>query len=84
VARDRETRLAADERLRRRRECYTRGGAGVRRDLLVACDAESPLQVADLERLAVASFLLAEVVASDRRGRRRISCTCRRGTDPVL
>jgi DNA-binding CsgD family transcriptional regulator len=65
VARDRETRLAGDERLRRGRECYARRAWREARDLLAACDAESPLQVTDLESLAVASFLLAEVVASD-------------------
>ena len=65
AARDRETRLAGDERLRRGRECYMRRSWREARDLLAACDAESPLQVADLERLAVASFLLAEVVTSD-------------------
>ena len=60
-----ETRLAGDERLRRGRECYARRAWREARDLLAACDAKSPLQVADLEKLAVASFLLAEDVASD-------------------
>ena len=60
-----ETRLAGDERLRRGRECYARREWREARDLLAACDAESPLHVADLEKLAVASFLLAEDVASD-------------------
>ena len=57
--------MARDERLRRGRECYARRAWREARDLLAACDAKSPLQVADLEKLAVASFLLAEDVASD-------------------
>ena len=60
-----ETRLAGDERLRRGRARYARREWREARDLLAACDAESPLHVADLEKLAVASFLLAEDVASD-------------------
>jgi hypothetical protein len=51
--------------LRRGRECYERRAWREARDLLAACDSESPLGVADLEKLAVASFLLAEDVASD-------------------
>jgi hypothetical protein len=57
--------LAGDERLTRGRECYERRAWREARDLLAACDSESPLGVADLEKLAVASFLLAEDVASD-------------------
>ena len=51
--------------MRRGRECYERRAWREARDLLSACDSESPLPVADLEKLAVASFLLAEDVASD-------------------
>ena len=51
--------------MRRGRECYERRAWREARDLLAACDSESPLGVADLEKLAVASFLLAEDVASD-------------------
>ena len=57
--------MPGDERLRRGRECYERRAWREARDLLSACDAESPLQVADLEKLAVAFFLLAEDMASD-------------------
>jgi DNA-binding CsgD family transcriptional regulator/tetratricopeptide (TPR) repeat protein len=51
--------------LRRGRECYERRAWREARDLLSACDSESPLQVADLEKLAVAFVLLAEDAASD-------------------
>ena len=57
--------MPGDERLRRGRECYERQAWREARDLLSACDSESPLRVADLEKLAVASFLLADDVASD-------------------
>ena len=57
--------MAGDERLRRGRECYERRAWREARDLLAACDEESPLHVADLEKLAIASFLLAKDVASD-------------------
>jgi len=57
--------LAGDERLRRGRECYERRAWREARDLLAACASESPLPVADLEKLAGASLLLAEDVASD-------------------
>lgn len=51
--------------MRRGRECYERRAWREARDLLSACDSESPLRVADLEKLAVAFFLLAEDIASD-------------------
>ena len=58
--------LAGDEQLGRGRECYQRRAWREAWELLSACDSDSPLQEADLERLAVASFLLGEVGASDR------------------
>jgi hypothetical protein len=57
--------LAGDERLGRGREYYRRRVWRAAWELLSACDFESPLQVADLELLAVASFLSGQDGASD-------------------
>ena len=62
--------MPGDERLRRGRRCYERHAWREARDLLTACDATSPLDVADLERLAVASFLSGEDETSDDAWRR--------------
>ena len=59
-----------DERLERGRRSYERHAWREARDLLTACDATSPLDVADLERLAVASFLSGEDETSDDAWRR--------------
>jgi tetratricopeptide (TPR) repeat protein len=51
--------------LGRGRECYERRAWREAWDLLSACDSESALQDADLEKFAVASLLLAEDGTSD-------------------
>ena len=53
------------ERLARGRECCERRSWREAWNLLSTCDAEAPLPEPDLERLAVAAFLVAEVAASD-------------------
>ncbi|MGH3331774.1 MAG: helix-turn-helix transcriptional regulator, partial [Nocardioidaceae bacterium] len=62
--------MAGDARLGRGRTCYERRAWREARDLLMACDAESPLQDTDLEKLAVVSFLLGDDRASDEAWRR--------------
>jgi DNA-binding CsgD family transcriptional regulator len=74
--------LAGDERLRRGRGCYERRAWREARDLLAACDSESPLLVADLEKFAVASLLLAEDVASDEAWTRAHQLHLRTGNQP--
>ncbi|HSE71368.1 MAG TPA: LuxR C-terminal-related transcriptional regulator [Nocardioidaceae bacterium] len=59
-----------DQRLERGRRCYEQRVWREAHDLLAACDATSPLQEADLERLAIASFLSGEDEASDDAWRR--------------
>ena len=49
----------------RGRECYSRRAWREAWELLASCDADSELCEADLERLAVASFLVGENQASD-------------------
>ena len=46
--------MADDERLRRARACFERAAWREAWELLSACDSESALQEADLEKLAVA------------------------------
>ncbi len=57
--------MSGDERLDRARDCYARRAWREAWALLSACDSESALDDADLERLAVAAFLVAEDQASD-------------------
>lgn len=57
--------MAGEERLERGRRCYERRAWREARDLLATCDRAAPLEQADLERLAVASFLTGEDEASD-------------------
>ncbi len=57
--------MADDERLRRARASFERSSWREAWELLTACDSESALHEADLERLAVAAFLVAENEASD-------------------
>ncbi len=57
--------MAGDERLRRARACFEQASWREAWELLSECDAESALPEADLERLAVAAFLVAENGASD-------------------
>ena len=76
--------MPGDERLRRGRECYERRAWREAWELLSACDSESPLQEADLEKLAVASFLLAEDMASDEAWTRAHQLHLQTGDRPVL
>ena len=62
--------MVVEERLVRGRQCYERRAWREARDLLATCDHASPLEDADLERLAVASFLTGEDEASDDAWRR--------------
>ena len=62
--------MVVEERLVRGRQCYERRAWREARDLLATCDRASPLEDADLERLAVASFLTGEDEASDDAWRR--------------
>ncbi|MGH3330276.1 MAG: hypothetical protein ACRDPJ_03125, partial [Nocardioidaceae bacterium] len=62
--------MAGEERLRHGRTCFERRAWREARDVLVACDADSPLQDTDLEKLAVVSFLLGDDRASDEAWRR--------------
>ena len=57
--------MSGDERLDRARDCYVRRAWREAWALLSACDSESGLDEPDLERLAVAAFLVAEDQASD-------------------
>lgn len=57
--------MAGDQRLARARECFERRAWREAWDLLSACDSESALREADLENLAVTSFLLGEDRTSD-------------------
>ncbi len=57
--------MTGDERLTLGRECYRRRSWREACTLLAACDADSPLPEADLELLAVASFLQGQDRASD-------------------
>lgn len=62
--------MVVEERLVRGRQCYERRAWREARDLLATCDHALPLEDADLERLAVASFLTGEDEASDDAWRR--------------
>lgn len=57
--------MAEDPRLRRARSCFEKSSWREAWELLSACDASSTLQEPDLEKLAVAAFLVAENGASD-------------------
>lgn len=57
--------VAEDLRLRRARACFEQSSWREAWELLSACDEDSDLQEADLEKLAVAAFLVAENGASD-------------------
>ena len=60
--------MSGDERLDRARGCYARRAWREAWALLSACDSESGLDDADLERLAVAAVLVAEDQATDSLG----------------
>ena len=62
--------MPGDERLKRGRDCFQRRAWREAWELLSACASESPLQEADVEMLAVASFLLGNDEASDDAWRR--------------
>ena len=57
--------MAVDERLRRARTCFEHASWLDATELFSACDAESGLLEDDLERLAVAAFLVGENETSD-------------------
>ena len=57
--------MTVDERLQRARACFEQASWREAWELLSACDSESALQEADLEKMAVAAFLVAENGASD-------------------
>ncbi len=71
--------MVVDERLVGGRQCYERRAWREACDLLATCDHASPLQDADLERLAVASFLTGEDEASDDAWRRAYRLYVERG-----
>lgn len=62
--------MVVEERLVRARQCYERRVWREACDLFATCDHASPLEDADLEQLAVASFLTGEDEASDDAWRR--------------
>ena len=57
--------MAVDKRLQRARTCFEQASWHEAWELLSECDSETALQEADLEKLAVAAFLVAENGASD-------------------
>ncbi len=57
--------MAEDPRLRRARASFEQSSWREAWELLSACDADSSLRESDLEKLAVAAFLVAENGASD-------------------
>lgn len=57
--------MSEDDRLLRGRECYSQRAWREAWERLSACDSESALAEADLERLAVSAFLVGENRASD-------------------
>ena len=67
--------MAVDERLQRARTCFEQASWHEAWELLSECDSESALQEADLEKLAVAAFLVAENGASDEAWRQRTPAT---------